>query len=45
MPYADRHAYKILGQLLKHEYVWNPSTGAYLGGDIDGGEGTGMDTN
>jgi len=31
VPYADSHAYKVLTQLLKHEYIWNPSIGSYLG--------------
>jgi hypothetical protein len=31
VPYANSHAYKVLTQLLKHEYIWNPSIGSYLG--------------
>lgn len=30
VPYAESYAYKVLGQLLRHEYVWNPSMGSYL---------------
>ncbi|PPQ97028.1 hypothetical protein CVT26_001286 [Gymnopilus dilepis] len=30
VPYADSHAYKILTQLLAHEYVWSATAGCYL---------------
>ncbi|KAJ3510445.1 hypothetical protein NLJ89_g4671 [Agrocybe chaxingu] len=30
VPYADSHAYKVLTQLLRHEYMWNAATGSYL---------------
>ncbi|KAF9554770.1 YL1-domain-containing protein [Agrocybe pediades] len=30
VPYADSHAYKVLTQLLQHEYVWNASLGCYM---------------
>ena len=30
VPYADSHAYQVLTQLLRHEYVWNPSIGSYM---------------
>ncbi|KDR68696.1 hypothetical protein GALMADRAFT_256482 [Galerina marginata CBS 339.88] len=30
VPYADSYAYKVLTQLLGHEYVWSPSLGCYL---------------
>lgn len=29
VPYADSQAYKVLTNLLNHEYVWNPSLGCY----------------
>ncbi|CAA7267690.1 unnamed protein product [Cyclocybe aegerita] len=30
VPYTDSHAYKVLTQLLRHEYVWNAATGSYF---------------
>lgn len=39
VPYADLDAYKVLSRILKHEYVWSPGLGCYIGqeekGDID----------
>ncbi|KAF8816718.1 hypothetical protein BYT27DRAFT_7076800 [Phlegmacium glaucopus] len=30
VPYADSNAYKVLTQILQHEYVWSPSLGCYI---------------
>ena len=30
VPYADSNAYKVLSQILQHEYVWSPSLGCYV---------------
>ncbi|KAF9523646.1 YL1 nuclear protein-domain-containing protein [Crepidotus variabilis] len=30
VPYANSRAFKVLTQLLEHEYVWNPSSGSYM---------------
>jgi len=51
VPYAESYAFKVLGQLLKHEYVWNPSIGSYLGysepampeGDVPAADGDGLE--
>lgn len=47
VPYTDSNAYKVLTQILQHEYVWSPSLGCYVdrGGPPseamgDGGDGT-----
>ncbi|KAF8168441.1 YL1 nuclear protein-domain-containing protein [Crassisporium funariophilum] len=31
VPYADSLAYKVLSGLLRHEYVWSPMLGCYIG--------------
>lgn len=30
VPYADSNAYKVLTQILQHEYIWSPSLGCYV---------------
>jgi vacuolar protein sorting-associated protein 72 len=30
VPYADSNAYKVLTQILQHEYIWNPTLGCYV---------------
>jgi hypothetical protein len=31
VPYADVRAFKILTDLLEHEYIWNAELGCYVG--------------
>lgn len=31
VPFADVEAYKVLTELLEHEYVWSPEFGCYVG--------------
>ena len=30
VPYADSNAYKVLTQILQHEYIWSSSLGCYV---------------
>ncbi len=31
VPYADARAFKVLAELLEHEYIWNAELGCYVG--------------
>ena len=31
VPYADVRAYEVLTGILKHEFVWSPGLGCYIG--------------
>ena len=31
VPYADVRAFKVLTELLEHEYIWNAELGCYVG--------------
>jgi hypothetical protein len=30
VPYADSNAYKVLTQILQHEFIWSPTLGCYV---------------